>query len=84
MACRPKSLHSSKHSLSGSIVADQYVGKYNAIVYFAVIYMFGLLILVFTSIPTALQHGAALGGLVAAMIVIGLGTGGIKSNVAPL
>lgn len=32
----------------------------------------------------AIEHGFAKGGLVVAMIVIGLGTGGIKSNVAPL
>lgn len=37
-----------------------------------------------TSLPFAIEHGAALPGLVAAMIVIGLGTGGIKSNVSPL
>jgi POT family proton-dependent oligopeptide transporter len=46
--------------------------------------MLGLLILTLTSIPSALDHGAGLGGFVAAVIVIGLGTGGIKSNVAPL
>jgi proton-dependent oligopeptide transporter, POT family len=37
-----------------------------------------------TSFPVAIEHGAALGGLITAMIVIGLGTGGIKSNVSPL
>lgn len=46
--------------------------------------MVGLLILTCTSIPTALDHGAGLGGFIVAIIVIGLGTGGIKSNVAPL
>lgn len=46
--------------------------------------MVGLVILFCTSLPIAIENGAALGGLVAAMIVIGLGTGGIKSNIAPL
>jgi POT family proton-dependent oligopeptide transporter len=46
--------------------------------------MTGLIILTCTSIPGALDHGAGLGGFVAAILVIGLGTGGIKSNVAPL
>jgi POT family proton-dependent oligopeptide transporter len=46
--------------------------------------MVGLLILTCTSIPAALDHGAGLGGFIVAIIVIGLGTGGIKSNVAPL
>lgn len=46
--------------------------------------MFGIFILFITSLPTSIEHGAALGGLIAAMIIIGLGTGGIKSNVSPL
>lgn len=68
----------------GAIVADQYLGKYKTIVLFCVVYLVGLLILVLTSIPTALENGAGLGGFIAAILIIGLGTGGIKSNVAPL
>ncbi|ORY05075.1 POT family-domain-containing protein [Clohesyomyces aquaticus] len=68
----------------GAIIADQYLGKYNTILLFCVVYMVGLLILTATSVPSALAHGAGLGGFVTAVIVIGLGTGGIKSNVAPL
>lgn len=51
---------------------------------FACVYIVGLCILFITSLPFALDNGAGLGGLIAAMIVIGLGTGGIKSNVSPL
>jgi POT family proton-dependent oligopeptide transporter len=68
----------------GAIVADQYLGKYKTIVVFCGIYLVGLLILVCTSIPAALENGAGLGGFIAAVLIIGLGTGGIKSNVAPL
>ncbi|KAH9879275.1 hypothetical protein J1614_002714 [Plenodomus biglobosus] len=68
----------------GAIIADQYLGKYNTIVIFCGIYMVGLLILTLTSLPVALDHGAGLGGFIVAIVVIGLGTGGIKSNVAPL
>jgi proton-dependent oligopeptide transporter, POT family len=68
----------------GAIVADQYLGKYLTVVYFSIIYVLGILILFLTSLPVAIEHGAALGGLVTAMFVIGLGTGGIKSNVSPL
>ncbi|KAL2816285.1 POT family-domain-containing protein [Aspergillus granulosus] len=68
----------------GAIVADQYLGKYKTIVIFCGIYLVGLLILVCTSIPGALENGAGLGGFIAAVLIIGLGTGGIKSNVAPL
>ncbi|OJD11749.1 hypothetical protein AJ78_07538 [Emergomyces pasteurianus Ep9510] len=68
----------------GAIVADQYLGKYMAIFWFCIVYIIGLLILLLTSIPAALANGAGLGGFVVAIITIGIGTGGIKSNVAPL
>lgn len=66
------------------MIADQYLGKYKTIVLFCFVYMIGLLVLVCTSIPAALEQGAGLGGFIVAILVIGLGTGGIKSNVAPL
>jgi POT family proton-dependent oligopeptide transporter len=66
------------------VIADQYLGKYWTIVYFAIIYAAGILVLFATSLPVAIEHGAALPGLIIAMIVIGVGTGGIKSNVSPL
>uniref|UniRef100_A0A1D1YXP9 Putative peptide transporter ptr2 n=1 Tax=Anthurium amnicola TaxID=1678845 RepID=A0A1D1YXP9_9ARAE len=68
----------------GAIVADQYLGRYNTIIVFCLIYMLGLTILTTTAIPQAIQAKAALPGLIVSMIVIGLGTGGIKSNVGPL
>ncbi|KAF7946917.1 uncharacterized protein EAE97_004166 [Botrytis byssoidea] len=68
----------------GAIVADQYLGRFKAICYFAVVYMVGLLVLVLTSLPVSLENGAGLGGYIAAILIIGIGTGGIKSNVSPL
>ncbi|KAI9643881.1 peptide transporter ptr2 [Ciborinia camelliae] len=68
----------------GAIVADQYLGRFKAIVSFAIVYMVGLLVLVLTSLPIALENGAGLGGYIAAILIIGVGTGGIKSNVSPL
>ncbi|QDS78078.1 hypothetical protein FKW77_003679 [Venturia effusa] len=68
----------------GAICADQWLGKYKTIVLFSVFYLVGLLVLFLTSLPVAIEGGYALGGLIAAMVVIGLGTGGIKSNVSPL
>jgi len=65
-------------------VADQFLGRYKAIMVFSCVYICGLIILLITSFPFAIENGAALGGLAAAMTVIGLGTGGIKSNVSPL
>lgn len=70
--------------IGGAIISDQFLGKYNTIVYSAYIYLIGVLILFLTSLPTSIEHGAGTGGLIVAMIVIGIGTGGIKSNVSPL
>ncbi|KAI9496064.1 POT family-domain-containing protein [Zychaea mexicana] len=67
-----------------AIVSDQYLGKYKTILASSIIYMVGLLILVCTSIPTAIEHNAAFPGFIVSIILIGLGTGGIKSNVSPL
>ena len=68
----------------GAIIADQYLGKYLTIKYFSIVYMFGIFILFVTSLPVSIEHGGAFPGLIAAMFIIGLGTGGIKSNVSPL
>ncbi|KIW05497.1 uncharacterized protein PV09_03380 [Verruconis gallopava] len=68
----------------GAICADQWLGKYNTIVLFASFYTVGLLILFVTSLPASIEAGYAFGGLVVSMLVIGLGAGGIKSNVSPL
>lgn len=68
----------------GAIAADQYLGKYRAIKYFCVVYIAGLFVLLFTSLPISLHHGAGLGGFIGAILLLGLGTGGIKSNVSPL
>ncbi|CAO3694701.1 unnamed protein product [Umbelopsis ramanniana] len=68
----------------GAVIADQYLGKYRTIVVFACIYFCGLLILTLTSIPPSIESGGAFPGFIVAIIVIGFGTGGIKSNVSPL
>jgi proton-dependent oligopeptide transporter, POT family len=68
----------------GAIVADTWLGRYKAICLFAGIYLIGLLVIFITSLPFALDNGAGLPGLIVTMIILGLGTGGIKSNVSPL
>ncbi|OAQ57678.1 MFS peptide transporter Ptr2 [Pochonia chlamydosporia 170] len=68
----------------GAIISDQYLGKYKTILIFCGIYWIGLLILWVTSLPVSIENGAGLGGYVTALVVIGFGTGGIKSNIAPL
>ena len=68
----------------GAIIADQYLGRYKTIVLFCGVYLIGLLVLWVTALPTSLNNGAGLPGFIVAIIIIGFGTGGIKSNVAPL
>ncbi|KAF2457351.1 putative MFS peptide transporter [Lineolata rhizophorae] len=68
----------------GALIADQYWGRLKTIVIFSLVYMSGILILFITSLPAAIEQGLAFSGLLLAMAVIGLGTGGIKSNVSPL
>ncbi|GKT49480.1 peptide transporter PTR2 [Colletotrichum spaethianum] len=68
----------------GAVVADQYLGKFKAILAACAVYIVGLIILVATSTPASINNGAGFGGLIAAMVTIGLGTGGIKANVTPL
>ncbi|KAE8161293.1 POT peptide transporter [Aspergillus tamarii] len=66
------------------IIADSLLGRYKTIVLGTGLSACGVLILFATSLPMSLEHGAGLPGLVAALILLGLGTGAIKSNVAPL
>ncbi|EWC43945.1 hypothetical protein DRE_01297 [Drechslerella stenobrocha 248] len=70
--------------LFGAIVADQYIGKYKTIVYFYMVYIVGLGVLFITSLPFSLEAGSGLGGFVSAIILIGIGSGGIKASVSPL
>jgi POT family proton-dependent oligopeptide transporter len=68
----------------GAIIADQYLGKYKTILIFCGFYWVGLVVLWTTSLPVSLDHGAGIPGYIVAIIIIGFGTGGIKSNIAPL
>ncbi|CAF1045440.1 unnamed protein product [Adineta ricciae] len=70
--------------IAGAILADQFWGKYKTIMVACCIYMVGLLVLVLSSIPPSLNAGVAFPGLIVAMTIIGMGTGGVKSNVSPL
>lgn len=65
-------------------MADQYLGKYRTILASSPIYISGLIILVCTATPAAIEASVSFGGLIAAMVLIGLGTGGLKACIAPL
>ncbi|PIA95670.1 putative peptide transporter ptr2 [Cercospora beticola] len=68
----------------GAVVADQVWGKYRTIFWSAVVYLVGVAVLFVTSLPMSIEMGLAMPGLIAAMAIIGLATGGIKSNVSPM
>ncbi|KAG5356126.1 Peptide transporter PTR2 [Yarrowia sp. B02] len=68
----------------GAIIADSYWGKYKTILRFAIVNVVGVFVLVVSSLPVNIENGWALPGLLVAMVIIGLGTGGIKANVSPL
>ncbi|KAF8677524.1 Peptide transporter PTR2A [Rhizoctonia solani] len=69
----------------GAIVADTYYGRFKAICVFYTICLVGHILLVFVSIPQAIEHpNGALGGFIISLVIIGLGTGGFKSNISPL
>jgi POT family proton-dependent oligopeptide transporter len=77
-ATKPPTHYAAVTPIFGAIVADQYLGRYKTIVYFAGLYIIGLLILFLTSLPISLQHGAGLGGFITALLIIGIGTGGLN------
>ncbi|MCH0629058.1 hypothetical protein JNB11_03675 [Kocuria palustris] len=68
----------------GGYLSDTFFGKYWTIMGSAIVYIIGILILFVTSIPSITSRNTALGGYAAALVIIGLGTGGVKSNVSPL
>nr|CAG8458479.1 2718_t:CDS:2 [Entrophospora candida] len=71
--------------LLGSVIADNYLGRFKTIIVFSIVYTIGLTVLVLTSIPQAIaSSGVSFIGLIISMLIIGFGTGGIKSNVGPL
>ncbi|KAB8069536.1 POT family-domain-containing protein [Aspergillus leporis] len=68
----------------GAVIADCYLGRVKTILLGSITATIGTLILFLTSLPVSLENGAGWPGLLVALIIIGLGAGGIKSNVGPL
>ncbi|KAJ9098571.1 hypothetical protein QFC20_005913 [Naganishia adeliensis] len=70
--------------LLGAFIADQYLGRYKTIQVANAIVLFGHILLVICAIPGIINKEGIIGLFVVAIIIMGLGTGSFKSNVAPL
>ncbi|KAI0118721.1 POT peptide transporter [Nemania sp. FL0031] len=70
--------------LLGAFIADTWLGRFKTIFLGTVTALLGITIIFITSIPAFLERGAGFPGLLVGLVVIGLGAGGIKSNVGPL
>jgi POT family proton-dependent oligopeptide transporter len=68
----------------GAIIADQYLSRFKTIVAACGVYIVGLVILVTIATLAGIESGASFRGLIATMVVIGLGTCSIKANVNPM
>ncbi|GAA97220.1 uncharacterized protein L969DRAFT_91932 [Mixia osmundae IAM 14324] len=68
----------------GAYIADTKWGRYKTICVFSAIYFVGLVIITATAVPSAIRHSSALAGWIVGMVLMSCGSGGIKSNVAPL
>ncbi|KAI0002442.1 peptide transporter PTR2A [Russula compacta] len=71
--------------LLGAYVADEKWGRFKTIAVSVAITLVGHMILVISSIPPVIAHPkGALAALCISIIIIGVGTGGFKSNISPL
>ena len=66
--------------LIGGYIADTLLGRYKTILYFSCLYLIGLALFVFGSVPGAIS----LGLVFTAMYTVALGAGGIKPNVSTM
>ncbi|EEA23194.1 hypothetical protein TMatcc_002051 [Talaromyces marneffei ATCC 18224] len=68
----------------GAVVAEQYIGRVKTIIYSSSVYLSGLVILFLSSLSIAQDMEVSLPGLLVSLFLIGMGTGGIKTNVSSL
>lgn len=70
--------------LVGAWVADTYLGRFKTIQWSILLALIGHVLLTIAAAPVVLAQGKALGCFIVAIIVMGMGTGGFKSNISPL
>lgn len=70
--------------MAGAWIADTYLGRYATIQWAIVVALVGHVLLTISAIPTVLTGNGAIGCFVVAILIMGAGTGGFKSNISPL
>ncbi|OQE34722.1 hypothetical protein PENCOP_c016G00081 [Penicillium coprophilum] len=66
-----------------AVVADSWLGRYKTMIYSAIIEAIGATILFATSLPVAIEKGAALPGVITACVLMAIGSGAFKTTVVP-
>ncbi|KZV84008.1 PTR2-domain-containing protein [Exidia glandulosa HHB12029] len=71
--------------LFGAYIADTRLGRFKTVCWSVGIAIIGHILLIMSAIPPVIVHPhGALGCFIIAIIIMGLGTGGFKSNISPL
>ncbi|OOO12178.1 TGF-beta receptor type I/II extracellular region [Aspergillus oryzae] len=66
-----------------AVLADSFLGRYKNMLYSAIIEAIGATILFATSLPVAIHGGPALAGMIAACVLLAVGSGAFKTTVVP-
>eukprot|EP00043_Microstomoeca_roanoka_P000930 m.30035 g.30035 ORF g.30035 m.30035 type:complete len:766 (-) comp10570_c0_seq1:216-2513(-) len=69
-------------SVFGGILADSSLGKYRTILYLSIVYCLGNIVMSFTAIPSVAGDPPQWAGAMIGLLLIAVGTGGIKPCVA--
>ncbi|KAI5923269.1 MFS general substrate transporter [Camillea tinctor] len=66
-----------------ALMSDVWIGRYKTMLICLGLLVTGYVVLVVTSIPSALNHGAGIPGIAITMVLIGLGQGGLSAVMYP-
>lgn len=70
--------------MAGAYLADTYWGRYKTIQLAIVAAMVGHIILIISALPPVLTGSGGIGAFAIGLVIMGIGTGGFKSNISPL
>ncbi|KAF2459471.1 oligopeptide transporter [Lineolata rhizophorae] len=71
--------------LVGAYIADEYLGRYNTIMVAIACALVGHVILIVSALPPVIQNpDGAIAAFSVGLVIMGMGTGGFKSNISPL